>query len=666
MSKIFFAGIIVILIASTSQACTIGVANGVVTVDGRPILWKNSDETLEPDVVDYLARTDNTYSYITPHGLNNYIVMGLNETGVATGNTLVSTPAQLANAKLQVNVLKNYHSIDKIRDYIDSEVNGGGTCNATGCFPFIDAMGNAFVFEVFRNNWFREYDALDPDRVAQGLYGFVVRANEFHNRTDGTDDTSITGGRYESCVYNVLGLIGLDILSVKTIIQGNAGPNSGYELIRYGPGRSLATIARDSWNKSTEIIHGVAPCEDPALATMWVVIGQANYGIAVPTWERVSNVPQCLNNGDMYYRANSLYGKGNEMTVQASVFPAEAHMIDVVTDVLLPHWRSEGVPSAAEMTRIEHRMTNDAYSLLDCLDNVQSNNKAPTIDINAVPNGLGVDFQLTAADSDGTIQNIEWNFGDDQNSTQASPSHTYDQGGTYLVSCTVTDDDGVSISDWMYVTLAGLPDDGGYPPNATEQHTLVEDFESYADRAALIGQWSENGSAVLCLAQDDDPCHTGPKMMQFNFHTEFYTPESSTSFTPAEPNWTKNNAKSLSIRYKGDPDVEQLYVEIADGVNNVLQTVTEPNLIQSEQWTELNFDLAGFSPVNLTNVTTLKINVSSGDTVGMGRVYIDDIRLYTTRCLFGGTGADVNNDCITNFKDFAIIAGNWLVSGMWP
>jgi len=200
-------------------------------------------------------------------------------------------------------------------------------------------------------------------------------------------------------------------------------------------------------------VHGVAPNEDPALATMWVILGQSNYGIAVPAWVRVSDIPPCLSSGDMYDRAKSLYNKRNEATTQASTFPVEAHMFDVVDNTLLPHWRAEGVPSVAEMTRIEHCMANDAYSLLVCLDNHQSDNKAPDVTFNVFTEELTASFELIANDSDGTIDNIEWNFGNNQTSTEASPSYTYADSGTYLVSCTVTDDDGVSLTDWMYCTI---------------------------------------------------------------------------------------------------------------------------------------------------------------------------------------------------------------------
>ena len=431
----------------TSDACTIGVATGYVTVDGRPILWKVRDTSDNRQQLCYTSGSP--YDYIGVRSEGGGIFMGLNEAGLATGNSLVKlTPGDAPNSLFQRHLLENYESLDQIRNYIQSEVNAG-RCDASGCFPFIDVYGDAIMFEVNRADWVLEYDSMDPDREAQGLLGFVVRANEFHQRLDGTDVN--ISGRYYSGTYNVLGLVGIDELSARTIIQGNDYAND-FEFVRYGPGRIYSTISR-STTRSAIAVHGVAPDEDPELATMWVILGQTNYGIAVPTWVKVSNIPQCLSSGDMYDRAKSLHSEGNEATTQASTFPVEAHMFDVVDNTFLPHWRAEGVPSVAEMTRIEHRMANDAYSLLYCLDKHQSDNKASYVTFNAFPHGLTVDFTLIANDSDGTIGDIDWNFGDGQTSTETSPSHTYAGLGTYLVSCTVTDDDGVSITDWRYCNV---------------------------------------------------------------------------------------------------------------------------------------------------------------------------------------------------------------------
>ena len=435
-----------------SEGCTIGIANGGVTIDERPMLWKvrdlNSHYTGTRQQLFFSSGTK--YDYIGVRSEGGGLFMGLNEAGVATGNSLVKPiPGLASNSSFQWHILGNHDHLDQISDYIQSEIDDS-TCNASGCFPFIDAQGNAALFEINRSEWFREYDSIDPDRQDQGLFGFVVRANEFHDQDDGTDSTEIKG-RYESGKYNVSGLVNIDELSVKTIIQGNDYAND-YEFARYGPGRIYRPISRYDTTKSAIAVHGVAPGENPELATMWVILGQTNYGIAVPAWVKVDSIPDCLSSGLMYDRAFSLFIKGDEVTTQASVFHLESHMFDMVMNRMLLHWRSSGAPSKKELTRIEHRMADDAYSLMDCLDNRQLDNKAPELSFDFTRRGLTVDFVLTG-DDDGETEICEWDFGDDTTSTQESPSHTYANPNTYLVSCTVTDDDSVANTDWRYIEV---------------------------------------------------------------------------------------------------------------------------------------------------------------------------------------------------------------------
>ncbi|MCK4661192.1 MAG: PKD domain-containing protein [Phycisphaerae bacterium] len=451
------------------------------------------------------------------------------------------------------------------------------------------------MFEINNSNWVIEYDTLDPDRILQGMYGWVVRANEWHQNADGTDDP-ITTGRYYSGIFNIGGLIDENLLSAETIMQGNNGAD-GYEFMRYGPYRPLATIAQPTVCSSM-IVHGVAPRENPVLSTMWTALGQANYAIAVPTWVHVSEIPPCLGNGDMAVVVNLLEYVGNETVTQASVFPVEAHLFDEVAE-LMTRWRRSPSLALRDMGRVETRMADDAYSLLYCLAHVQPDNQAPTVTIRISPqskcyvqlmgDGIAIDnlsvflppsykyeddfsttkaekdsydhsafwpemafpppypylfythavqpsgalafvdydnvyahlaycfplhhltsvtdslhprrgimklevfdlgdgygayslsgdgvhwtlpmplefgaqaitldpgagysyrFVATAEDEDGTIEEYLWDFGDGETASGVSAWHTYDAPGWYLVSCTVTDDDGVSITDWRYL-----------------------------------------------------------------------------------------------------------------------------------------------------------------------------------------------------------------------
>jgi hypothetical protein len=448
-----------VLFSNGQEGCTIGVASGIVTNDGRPVLWKVRDITEEPARQQLVYVPGSPYNYIGVCTEGEGIYMGLNEAGVASGNSLVRPiPGLAPNSSVQSTILWSLGTVGPVKDFFLSGQQAG-TCDASGCFAFIDALGNATILEVNRSVQIWEYDSLNPARQDQGLYGFVVRANEFHMRPDGRDNTGI-GGRYASGVHNVLALIAGGGLTVTGLVQGTGDSGDYYEFLRYGPGRELETIARPTTH-SAVVVHGVLPDEDPALATMWVLLGQTNYSIAVPAWARVSKVPECLRSGLMYDRARSLWAQGEEETTQASVFPLEAHLFDVVTETLLPHWRASGVPTVAETTRIEARMADDAYSLLDCLDNRRKDNQPPMLSFDASIDGLTSTFSVTADDPDGTVVATIWDFGDDCYSADPASVHIYNEPGTYLISCTVTDDCGVSVTDWRYYEVPANTDLAG-------------------------------------------------------------------------------------------------------------------------------------------------------------------------------------------------------------
>jgi hypothetical protein len=343
------------------------------------------------------------------------------------------------------------------------------------------------------------------------------------------------------------------------------------------------------------IVHGVALGENPGLATMWAAPGHANYAIAVPTWTVVSDIPPSLGSGDLAGHANSLRNDGLETLTQSRIFPAETHLFNEV-DELMAAWRAAGEPMWTDMARVEWRMADDAHSLLHCLDLVQNDNFAPTIEINMadqttyfriyrhkiaiddlsivvppeiyytdsfetnqverdsydhsyirnemppwpagpylyfvhtaqLPHALGFMgylgesahlayrfplwpapaerpgtlkfvmtplsdagygsyslstdgwnwsrllpltrginritlqggtagpsryFEADAADADGTIASYLWDFGDGETSVEPNVWHMFPDTGTYLISCTVTDNDGVSTTDWMYINV---------------------------------------------------------------------------------------------------------------------------------------------------------------------------------------------------------------------
>jgi len=93
-------------------------------------------------------------------------------------------------------------------------------------------------------------------------------------------------------------------------------------------------------------------------------------------------------------------------------------------------------------------------------------NQPPVASFEFTTVGLTANFTDTSFDPDGFIVSWEWNFGDGTSSTQKNPTHTYDTANTYIVSLTVTDNDGgTGIAGRLVVVQPGP---GGTFGNFTE------------------------------------------------------------------------------------------------------------------------------------------------------------------------------------------------------
>ena len=78
---------------------------------------------------------------------------------------------------------------------------------------------------------------------------------------------------------------------------------------------------------------------------------------------------------------------------------------------------------------------------------------------------VGVDVHFDgsgSSDPDGTIEQYDWDFGDDNTGIGETPTHLYDAPGTYNVILTVTDDGGLPVSNSTTALIGG----SSQPPTA--------------------------------------------------------------------------------------------------------------------------------------------------------------------------------------------------------
>ena len=88
---------------------------------------------------------------------------------------------------------------------------------------------------------------------------------------------------------------------------------------------------------------------------------------------------------------------------------------------------------------------------------IQTPNAAPTAAFTAGCSALRCNFDATAStDSDGTIANYSWDFGDGTNGSGVKPTHTYVLGGTYPVGLTVTDNGGATATTSRSLTVTAI------------------------------------------------------------------------------------------------------------------------------------------------------------------------------------------------------------------
>ena len=127
---------------------------------------------------------------------------------------------------------------------------------------------------------------------------------------------------------------------------------------------------------------------------------------------------------------------------------------------------------------------NYTVSLTVCDSNNLSNisnmtiyvdNAIPTVSIDVLSNiqiaGDSISFNTSSSDSDGSITNHTWNFGDNTTDNSAGPSHTYSNSGLYTVNLTVTDDDGYTNYTTKTMIIAGALADDSYQQDDPQNHT---------------------------------------------------------------------------------------------------------------------------------------------------------------------------------------------------
>lgn len=282
------------LISDSHEECTIGVASGTATADGRPLLWKTRDNSDSPNnEVKYNSSYPYKFISVCNAGSSTSSWMGVNEHGFSIINSwsqdLPANSTGPGNGTFQKDVLGNCKTVSEFQHYLDSTNITGRATQSN--FGVIDSTGAAAIFETGGNVYYK-FDANSSQN------GYIIRTN-----------FAINGGgaagieRYNRSTALINNFFKGDSLSYKSIIRYHMRDFSDHSSnpisvpysgnwsggIPYGYIPCNYSIC-NATTVSSAVIQGVWPSELAGLTTMWTILGHPASTVSLPYWP-VGNTP---------------------------------------------------------------------------------------------------------------------------------------------------------------------------------------------------------------------------------------------------------------------------------------------------------------------------------------------------------------------------------------
>jgi len=205
----------------------------------------------------------------------------------------------------------------------------------------------------------------------------------------------------------------------------------------------------------------------------------------------------------------------------------------------------------------------------------------------------------------------------------------------------------------------------------TQPYAVVDDFDSYVgtsgpNEPSLLSRWTDgasNGTGATIFLEAD---FAGNSMRCEYDNTGPASYSEAELIYDSGVDWTAGGLKAIALEFHGDPNNtgQWLYLglEDTDGNSGVVRYEEDPNALRLETWQHWNVALEDFldEEVDLTRLRKLIIGVSGSG--GSGVVFVDQIRLYPSRCVPEYAPASFDGDCITEPEDLGLLLSYWLAS----
>lgn len=309
-------------------------------------------------------------------------------------------------------------------------------------------------------------------------------------------------------------------------------------------------------------------------------------------------------------------------------------------------------------------------------------NQSPAAALSATPTNplvnAWVQLDATAStDADGTIASYSWNFGDGSTGTGNVVWHRFTASGTYIVSLTVTDDDGATDSASLAVQVgpsnqspvAGFT----FAPTAPQINAWVQfdgtsssdqdgsianyawDFgDGTTDSGSLIWhRFSNAGAFVVTLTVTDNDGATAVTTQTIQVGTVNAAPSASFSILPAAPaigEWVRFDGSGSA---DSDGSVVSYQWSFGDGT----PSVTGPIVYHQ-------FASAGSYLVTLTVTDDDGATDTASQNVGMGAVQQEPVAQFTFAPAAPVVGQSVAFNASTSYDpDGVVVSYAWDLDG---
>jgi hypothetical protein len=298
---------LVVLLCSPGpgNACTTAVISPGASALGRPMLWKNRDTDFLNNKVIFVG--ENPFSYLALVNAEDrsgrWVYAGLNSAGFAIFNSVAynlpekSTEMKDMEGTIMADALRTCSSVDDFENYILKNL--GPSLGSKANFGVLDAAGETALFEV-SNHAYKKHMARDfPEK-------YIINTNFARSGEPGAGGGYLRFARASKLFSQILpGRISHRLILSQfsrdtghTLVQQPAFPQ--FKDISGKMPFWIAThdtIDRESTSAAV-VVCGRLPGQKNSLATLWVMLGEPLFTIAVPVWVEAGASPAPLAQGE--------------------------------------------------------------------------------------------------------------------------------------------------------------------------------------------------------------------------------------------------------------------------------------------------------------------------------------------------------------------------------